>query len=68
MSEYAPGGSKPRMTNAQIRRLQDRQQEATRIANKKIADSKKTDEYKKEKSILNSLENSLNNDDNLIVS
>ena len=68
MSEYAPAGSKPRMTKAQIKELQDMQQEATRIANKKIADSKKTDEYKKEKYILNSLEYSLNNDDSLIVS
>lgn len=61
-SEYAPGGSKPRMTNAQIRKLQKQQQYATKIASEKIAKAKKSDEWKKEEEILNSLENVLESD------
>jgi hypothetical protein len=50
------------MTNAQLRRLQEKQQEATRIANKKISDAKQTEEWKTEQAILNAIENKLDSD------
>jgi coenzyme F420-reducing hydrogenase alpha subunit len=65
-SEYAPGGSKPRMTNAQIRRLQKREEEARKIARIKLEKAKKSDEWKKEQEELNILEKVLE-DDKLIV-
>jgi len=61
-SELTPGGSKPRMTNAQIRKLQREQEEARRIAEEKLAAAKKSDEWKKEEKILNSIENALEDD------
>jgi len=65
-SEFAPGWSKPRMTNVQIRKLQREQEEARRIAEAKLIAAKKSDEWKKEQKILNSLENVLE-DEKLIV-
>ena len=64
--EYAPGWSNARMTNAQIKKLQEEQEQARKIAEAKLAAAKKSDEWKKEESILKSLENVLS-DDNLIV-
>ena len=65
-SEYTPGGSKPRMTNSQIKKLQREQEDARRVAEKKLAAAKKSDEWKKEEKILNSLESVLE-DDKLIA-
>lgn len=61
-SEFAPGGSKPRMTKAQIRKLQKEQKEARRIAEEKLAKAKKSEEWKKEQEELNTLENILEDD------
>ena len=58
-SEYSPWWSKPRMTQAQIRRLQKEQEEARRIADEKLAAAKNTDEWKKEQEILAHLEEKL---------
>lgn len=58
-SEYSPGGSKPRMSRAQIRKLQADQEEARRIAEEKIAAAKNSDEWKKEQAILAELEDKL---------
>ena len=65
-SEFAPGGSKPRMTKAQIRKLQKEQKEARRIAEEKLAKAKKSEEWKKEQEELVKLERLLDNND-LIV-
>jgi len=65
-SEFTPVWSKARMTNAQIKKLQEEQELARKIAETKLAAAKKSDEWKKEKSILKSLENVLDGD-NLIV-
>ena len=66
-SEFAPGGSKPRMTNAQIKKLQKEQEKARKIAEAKLAAAKKSDEWKKEQEELSILENVLE-DDQLISS
>ena len=62
-SEYAPGWSKPRMTNAQIRKLQREQEEARKVAEAKLAEAKKSDEWKKEHEKLVMLENALEDDE-----
>jgi hypothetical protein len=61
-SEFAPGGSKPRMTNVQIKKLQKEQEKARKIAEAKLAAAKKSDEWKKEQEELNILENVLEDD------
>jgi len=65
-SELSPGWAKPRMTNAQIRKLQREQEEARKVAEAKLAKAMKSDEWKKEQKILNSLENVLE-DEKLIA-
>ena len=65
-SEFAPGGSKPRMTKAQLIKLQKEQEEARRIAEEKLAKAKESEEWKKEQEKLAQLERLLDNDD-LIV-
>lgn len=55
-SEYSPGGWRPRMTNAQIRKLQRDQKIARQLAEEKIAAAKNSDEWKKEKEALLKLE------------
>ncbi len=58
-SEYSPGWSKPRMSAYQIRKLQEAQEEARRLAEEKIAAAKNSDEWKKEQKILAELEKKL---------
>ena len=58
-SEYSPGWSKPRMSAYQIRKLQEAQEEARRLAEEKIAAAKNSDEWKKEQEILAKLEDTL---------
>lgn len=58
-SEYSPWWSKPRMTKAQIKKLQKDQEKARRLAEEKIAAAKQSDEWKKEQEILAELEKKL---------
>jgi len=55
-SEYAPAGSKPRMTKAQIKKLLEEQEQARKIAEAKLAAAKKSEEWKKEQKRLKDLE------------
>ncbi len=60
-SEYSPWWSRPRMTQAQIRKLQREQEEARKIAEQKLRDAKQTDEWKKEQALLKKMEQKLEN-------
>ena len=64
-SELSPGWARPRMTNAQIRKLQKEQEEARKIAEAKLAAAKKSDEWRKEQERLAALENVL--EDNELI-
>ena len=65
-SEFSPGWGRARMTKAQIKKLLKEQEEARRIAEEKLAEAKKSDEWKKEQEKLAQLENLLD-DDSFIV-
>lgn len=65
-SELSPGWSKPRMTNAQIRKLQKEQEEARKIAEEKLAKAKKSKEWKKEQEKLAALEKLLDSDEFIV--
>lgn len=65
-SEFSPWWGKARMTKSQIKQLLKEQEEARRIAEEKLAEAKKSDEWKKEQEKLATLEKLLD-DDNLIV-
>lgn len=58
-SEQVFGWSHAKMTSAQIKKLLQDQALARTIANKKIADAKKSEEWKKEQKILAELEKKL---------
>ncbi len=60
-SEYSPWWSRPRMTQAQIRKLQQEQEEARRIAADKLAKAKKSEEWKQEQELLRQMEEKLEN-------
>lgn len=65
-SEFSPWWGKARMTKSQIKQLLKEQEEARKIAEKKLAEAKKSEEWKKEQEKLATLEKLLD-DDNLIV-
>jgi len=65
-SELSPGWSNARMTKSQIRKVLKEQEEARKLAEKKLSEAMKSDEWKKEQEKLAALEKLLDNDD-LIV-
>ena len=58
-SEYSPWWGKARMTKSQIKQLLKEQEEARRIAEEKLAEAKKSEEWKKEQDFLALLEDKI---------
>lgn len=69
-SEYTPGWSWARMSAAQIKKLQEEQELARKLAKEKIDKAKKSKEWEKEQAILAELEQKLENweIDDIIIS
>jgi hypothetical protein len=55
------------MTNAQIRRLQKKEEKARKIARMKLEKAKKSDEWIKEQEELDALENFLEDDELIVI-
>ena len=60
-SEYTPAWSWARMSAAQIKKLQEEQELARKLAKEKIAKARISKEWEKEQAILAELEEKLNN-------
>lgn len=60
-SEFTPAGSRPRMTQAQIRKYLKEMEEKRKIAKKKLEDFEKSGELEKELEEIENLEKELEN-------